>query len=498
VTSPARRIADRFAALGAGEAHEALDSALAGLSVVDLALLLRVWPFWARPKQIIPQGSWKTVTLCTGIGWGKTRTLSEFVTGEVVAGRAKRVALCAQNEDKTFDVMVDGQSGLIAVSPWWCKARFEGGRVVWANGAEAALYTPEVPGAMRGPEHDLIWLSEIVAWPKATRDEALANILRRARLGYGKVCIDTSPTDRHPLIRKLLDRAARDPERHLLIRGEMKENIDNLTKGYVEGQYAEYAGTRQGDAELLGIFRDDAEDAMFRQAWIDAARRDAPAKYTRRVIALDPAISERRGTDMSGIIEAGLGPDGQAYVIADDTGRHQWEVWGARVLDRYVAGECDCIVAERNAGGSAIVANLRAVGRERGLTVTVVEAAAPTRYVQGTVYVKETFSRTSKQNRADPVATSYQKGRVSHVKGAALEELETELATWVPDAGMRSPNRLDALVFACWELLALGRDRKAAPTAEDAAAMAKAAATPYPGGGDIQRLLGRTEWSGGI
>jgi len=136
-------------------------------------------------------------------------------------------------------------------------------------------------------------------------------------------------------------------------------------------------------------------------------------------------------------------------------------------------GRCDCIFVERNTGGGAAIETITLVAEKRGIKVIAIEHDAPTRHHPNTVYVKETYSRSGapKEIRAEPAAAVYEQGRVSHVRGAALEELEDELTTWVPDAGQRSPNRLDALVFAVTELLGLK-----ATTLDGGAAIAAATA----------------------
>lgn len=496
MTSPARILAGRLATLGP-DAKPTLAAILARMSVTELAALAHDWEaFWARPKQILPQGHWKSAGFLTGLGFGKTVALSSFVCGEVEAGRARSVALCAQNEDKTYDVMIAGKSGLLAVSPPWFKAREEGGGVVWPNGARAFPYTPEVPGAMRGPEHDLVWLSEIIAWPAATREEAFANIERRARIGYGKLIWDTSPKKRHPILRKLLARAAKDPEKHIVVTGTMRENADFLTPGYVDEQYATYGGTQQGREELDGEFLDDSDEASFRQKWIDDARRDMPTALRRRILSIDPATSDRRGVDRTGIIDLGLGLDDQILVCADFTRSAPWEEWSAFAIDRYIRDRRDCIIVERNKVGDAPRSVLRAAAAARGFRVELLELDAPTRWAPGVIYLKEVFSRGEKSSRHEGATPLYAQGRASHVNGADLAELEDAMTTWVPGPGARSPDALDALVIGIDELTGHARKKKVDHAAGfvgiGAASKALQALTsgPVGGGSSIAALLG--------
>lgn len=434
------------------------------LDRLELAALAHAWPVWARPKQLAPDVAWRSFGFITGRGFGKTRSNCELVIGEVLEGRARHIGFAAQNLDVATRVMIHGPDGLISLSPPWCKAEEIKGQVVWPNGATATPLTPEVPNGPRNFSFDLVWLAEIAAWPASTRDEFMSNVRYALRLGAGRMVFDTTPRARNPLVRYLIARAQRDPARHVLVRGSTRENVDNLTDDFVRDLESDYGGTQRGREELEGEFFDDTDGALFRQAWIDRARRDMPTTLRRRVIALDPAISTRKGTDRTGLVDLGLGVDDQVYVIGDHTDRMAWEVWGALVIERYMRDGHDCVVVERNRGGDAVVANLRACGRERGVRVEVVEADAPTRHVPGVVYVKEVVSRKGKDLRAEPVASLYERGRVSHVRGADLTELEDVMTTWQPEGAGDSPDALDALVHGVIELAGLNRESRPDPS----------------------------------
>lgn len=399
-------------------------SSVTELEVAELASLGFSWEFWARPKQLPPERAWRSFGLITGRGFGKTRCNCEFVIGEVMAGRARDIIFAAQNLDETERTMMLGPSGLVQCSPPWFKPIVTKGVVVWPNGATATPMTPEVPHAPRGGNRDLAWMSEIAAWPAATREEFFSNVKMSVRSGAGRLVYDTTPRARNPLVRQLIERALRDPMRHVIVRGSSRENIDNLTDGVVAEWEAELGGTHRGREELEGEFFDDADGALFRQEWIDRARRDMPTALRRRVLSIDPTISTRKGTDRTGLVELGLGVDDQVHVIADHTDRYAAETWGALLLRLYVEGQCDCIVVERNRGGDLVAANIRASAERRGLRVEIVDGEAPVRHASGVVYVKEVISRKGKELRAEPVASLYERGRVSHTRGVDLTELE--------------------------------------------------------------------------
>jgi phage terminase large subunit-like protein len=459
--------------------------------LLELAALAHHWDAWARPRQLPPDTSWLSWGFVAARGLGKTRSCSEFVVREVMGGRARRIGFCSFTLDEAERTLVNGQSGLRAVSPPWFQPEFVKGVLTWPNGAIATPFTPEVPDGPRGPEHDLFWCSEVAAWGHSTREEFFKNVREGLRLGLGRMVFDTTPRARNPLIRYLLERSRLRPREHIVIRGATRENADNLTAGFAAELEAEYGSTQRGRQELLGEFFDDAEGALFRQEWIEAHRRDLPTVLARRVLAVDPAISTRRGTDATGIVDLGLGVDGQAYVIADRTDRYAPSAWAQIVVDLYFDGRCDCVVVERNRGGDLVAEILRAYAAQRGMRVEVVNADAVTRHVSGTIYVKEVHARRSKEIRAEPVATAVERGRVSFVRGDSLADLEDLLTTWIPGQG-ESPNALDAMVHGLTEILGLGREAKpdGAAAVKAAASLQAAIATTPQRSPNVARLLG--------
>lgn len=441
--------------LGRGEAHKAIDGLFASMPVVELAALELDWSFWARPNQIPPETRWRSWFHLCGRGNGKTKAISKWINGEVKAGRVGLICLIAQDEQSAIDIQVTGPSGLIATAPPENKPLWLAGslQLVWPNGARAYVRTPEAPGKIRGLEYHLSWGSELQSWPPGLRDEAFSNVELSTRLGQPRIVLDSTPKRGHPILKALIARAEQYPEEHLLARGTTHDNYLNLGEGYIEELQRKYEGTRKGREELLGEMLEDSENAVIRQAWVDAARRHYPDKFVRRVIGVDPSTTV--GGDKTGIVEVGSGVDGQAYVTVDRSGRHSPSVWADIVLDLYVADKCDCVVVEKNKAGDFVASTLRAQASTKGLNVVVVGTDAITRAVPGTVYVKEVYARGPKEDRAQPVATAYERGRVSHVIGADLADLEELITTWEPEKGQRSPDALDALVHAVVELLGL-------------------------------------------
>ncbi len=456
--SPAARIAKQLVEKHGDQAPVLLDMVLNTCSNVELAALQNDWAFWARPKQLPPPTPWQSWGFLTGRGFGKTIAISMYINSEVEAGRAPLILLMAQDEQSAIDIQVKGPSGLIATAPHWFRPEWLASEMVlvWPNGARAYVRTPEVPGKIRGLEYHLAWLSEIQSWPVAMREEAYMNALLSTRLGNARIVWDATPKKRHPILKKLL-KAAEDP-RHVVVRGATHEN-PFLAKGYTAKLEAEIGGTQRGREELLGEMLADSDEALIRDDWIQKARRDMPARLVRKAIGVDPALTARAGNDQTGIVVAGVGTDGQCYVLGDSTGKYAPAEWAALVLRLYQEQQCDCVAVERNAGGDMVAEVLRAHADKKGLSIVVLGKDAVSRHVPGTVYIKEVHARGSKEDRAQPLATAYERGRISHVNGVNLAELEDTLTTWEPGPKSRSPDNLDALVHAVTEVLDLASNR---------------------------------------
>lgn len=457
---PALVVAELIDQHGLEGAHRAIDALLDECTNVELAAHENDWrEVWARPKQHAPDGDWQSWGYLAGRGNGKTKGISHWLNDEVEAGRAPLICLIAQDEDSSIKLHVTGPSGLLATSKPWFRPEWRPSdlELIWPNGAKAYVRTPEVPRKIRGLEYHLAWMSEIQSWPAATREEAYMNVLISTRLGLARTVWDATAARRHPLLKKLKANAEADPRRHVLVTGSTYENALNLGRGYIEKIEAAYGGTQQGEEELFGRMFDDTEGATAKATWIKNNRRSAPDRVLRRVISVDPAVTSRAGSDNTGIIDGGLAVDGKALILGDHTGKHAPEVWGTKVLDLYVDGRCDLVVVETNKGGDLVVRNLRACAEGRGLRIVVLgkKERAPG-HMPGIVHVREIYSKGEKADRARPLSTAYEKGRVCHV--GEFTELEDTLTTWIPEPGARSPDRLDATVAAVVELLGLDDD----------------------------------------
>jgi phage terminase large subunit-like protein len=412
------------------------DALLGALTADELAYFAGGFEAGARAAQMPPDGDWLVWLLMGGRGAGKTRAGAEWVRGLALghppfAERpVERIALVGETFADVREVMIEGLSGLLAIHrpaerPRWEPTRR---RLVWRNGAVAQAFSSEDPEGLRGPQFAAAWADELAKWRHA--DETWDMLQFGLRLGDRPRQMVTTTPRPVPLLRRLIA-ADGTAVTHMTTR----QNAMNLAPQFLERVVARYGGTRLGRQELEGELIEDRADGLWRREMIEALRVDAKPELSRVVVAVDPPASKRSG--VCGIVAAGLSTDGIAYVIADATAKEVRPAeWAAVALGTYRRHEADRLVAEVNQGGDMVEAVIKEI--DPGVPVTAVRATR------------------GKWLRAEPVAALYAQGRVRHV--GALPELEDELCDFGPNglSNGRSPDRLDALVWAITALILEG------------------------------------------
>lgn len=425
---------------------ETIRSALASLTDDECESLLHDWRFLARPAQIEPAGDWQNWLVLAGRGFGKTRCGAEWIREQLKAG-ANRIGLIAPTASDARDVMVEGESGLLAVC--WAGDKTRSGetlgrpsyepskrRLTWANGAIATLFSAEEPERLRGPQHDVIWADELAAWKylRETWDMAMFGL----RLGdRPRTCITTTPKP-VPLVKEL----AKDA-RTVVTRGSTFDNAGNLAPSFLQAIRDKYEGTRLGRQELNAEILDDLPGALWTRDVLDKTRTKQAPEMQRIVVAVDPSGTKGESDegDEIGIVVAGKGVDGRAYVLADQSCKLSPDGWGRRAVAAYHGSwsttpdtvKADRLIAERNFGGAMVEHVIKTIDRS--------------------VAYKEVTASRGKVARAEPVAALYEQGRVSHV--GSMPELEDQMCAIAPEGyvGDGSPDRADALVWALTELM---------------------------------------------
>ncbi|WP_238379809.1 DNA-packaging protein [Celeribacter ethanolicus] len=397
---------------------------------------------WALDHQLPPEGAWRTWVIMGGRGAGKTRAGSEWVRAMVEgprarqSGRAKRVALIGETYDQAREVMVFGDSGILACSPPDRRPKWSATRrtLVWPNGAEATVFSGNEPEALRGPQFDVAWVDELAKWRKP--QEAWDMLQFGLRLGDDPRAVVTTTPRNVGILKSLLERSST-----VTTHAPTEANAANLAASFLEEVKARYAGTRLGRQELDGVLLDEEEGALWSLARIEATRvKDVP-ELDRIVVAVDPPVTGHKGSDECGIVVVGAvtkGPpqDWRAYVLEDaSVSVSSPTVWAEAAINALERWEGYKIVAEVNQGGD--------------LVETVI------RQIDPLVPYKSVRATRGKAARAEPVAALYDQGRVIHTRG--LGDLEDQMIRMTAQGYQApgSPDRLDALVWAVHELMIL-------------------------------------------
>jgi phage terminase large subunit-like protein len=384
-------------------------------------------------------GPWTTWLVLGGRGAGKTRLGAEFVRALALGlppyadAPHGRIALVGETEHDVREVMIEGASGLMragahAERPHWIPTRR---RLEWQNGAIAQAFSAEDPESLRGPQFDAAWCDELAKWRNA--GDAFDMLQFGLRLGARPRQLITTTPRPTPLIKRLIA----DP-RSAVTRATTHVNAAHLSPAFLAEVVERYTGTRLGRQEILGEIIEDRPDALWSRAMIEAARVDAAPPLSRIVVGIDPPAASRPGSDACGIVAAGRAEDGCVYVLEDATVAGLAPAgWAAKAVALFSRLAADTLVAEVNQGGDMV----RAV-------LAQVDASVPLKTVHAT---------RGKWLRAEPVAAMYAQGRVKHVR--PFEELEDQMCDFELSglSSGRSPDRLDALVWAVTELTARPR-----------------------------------------
>lgn len=427
--------------------HEVQQELLRSLTDLELAALPWLWEVWAHDHQLPPKGSWRSWVVLGGRGAGKTRAGAEWIRSEVEGslpldpGRSRRVALVGQTYDQAREVMVFGESGILACSPpdrrpeWQATRR----RLVWPNGAEAQCFSANEAEALRGPQFDCAWADELAKWPDG---DAWSNLQLALRLGDEPRAVVTTTPRNSKVLRALLETKST-----VQTQAPTEANRAYLASSFLEEVRTRYAHSRLARQELDGVMLDDVEDALWTREMLEEAAFDIRPQLDRIVVAVDPPAGTQG--DACGIVVVGCRMDGppvdwRSYVLADRTVEKGTPLgWAQAAVAAAHDFGADRIVAEVNQGGAMVEQMIR--------------------QVDPLIAYSGVHATRGKAARAEPVAALYEQGRVSHARG--LEALEDEMCqmTTAGFQGQGSPDRVDALVWALTDAMLTPAARWKAP-----------------------------------
>jgi phage terminase large subunit-like protein len=410
----------------------------AALTNKKRAALQNNWKFWGRPAQQIVTGFFIWLILA-GRGWGKTRTGAQF-TIEMARTRPKsRGMLIGATAADVRDVMINGDSGVLACSPpdfmpLWEPSKL---RLTWPNGTVAICRTADSPDRVRGPNLDWAWCDEFAAWRYC--QSAWDMLMMCLRKGVNPmVCVTTTPRA-IPLVKQFIEES-KDPRNGVKVtRGSSWDNYWCLSAEWFRQIISRATGALSRQ-EIYAEVLDKVEGALWSIESLDRGRITKPdhvdaIKDTlcRVVIGVDPAEHDGRDNDECGIVAMGRTEAGHCYVLEDASTKGSPQHWARRVYETFLRQDADAIIAEVNAGGDMVTHTINSVIREGERRPRIIQVRA----------------KKGKRTRAEPMAAATEEGRL-HMLGT-FSRLEDEMTTYVPGTSV-SPNRMDSAVWAFHEL----------------------------------------------
>lgn len=426
---------ESLALLPASERQAELDS----LTEEQAESIYYDWRWNARPTQLLPgtpgaasgRSGWRFWVPLAGRGWGKTRVGAETVR-EWAENPTERILLVGATSADVRDTMIEGPSGLLSCYPINSRPLYEPTRhrITFPSGAIGITRSADEPERLRGPQFRKFWFDELCACRFAQKawDQLMFGFRQPDAALQGIITTTPKPID-------VLKRILANP-RAVITRGSSDENLSNLSPAYIADVLDPYRGTRLGRQEIEAELLEDVPGALWTRQLIDATRLKDMAEVVwhlvmRIVVAIDPAVSHNEDSDETGIVIAGLTRSGHVIVIDDLSCRETPLGWAKVAIAAFRSRRADMIVGEVNNGGDLVGANIRGV-----------DPNVPFRAVRAS---------RGKYLRAEPVSALYEQGRVHHV--GFFPDLEDQMCSWTPQGNAKSPDRLDALVWAVTELL---------------------------------------------
>jgi len=418
--------------------------AIAGLTEAQSEELLWDWRgFWARPSQLLPgtpgaeltREDWIFWVIKAGRGFGKTKTGAETVR-EWARDPKERILMIAPTASDVREVMIEGESGLMACYPEGHRPVYNPTRhlVMFPSGAIGITRSADVPERLRGPQFRKFWWDEMCACRFAR--EAWNQIMFGFRKKGGKLqgLITTTPK---PI--DVFKRLVKNPKT-IITSGSSYDNRSNISDEYYDEVIKPYEGTRLGRQEIEGQLLEDVPGALWTRALIDAGRITlVEVKWeliVRIIVAIDPAVTSGEESDETGIVVVALTRSQHVLVLDDLSCRESPLGWARIAIAAYKSKGADRIVGEVNNGGDLVASNIHVV--DPNVAFRAVRASR------------------GKAVRAEPVAALYEQGRVHHVMSGRPDQftdLEDQMCGWVPDSADSSPDRMDALVWGITDLL---------------------------------------------
>lgn len=395
----------------------------------------------ARAAQREPD-DYSTWLIQAGRGSGKSRTGAE-TSKKWGLKRRVHIPVIARTDRECRNICFEGPSGLLSVIRPQLIANYHKSvgdtYLSLTNGTTFRAFSSEQAEALRGYAFDSAWVDEFGAWAPSAAQEVWDNLwfaLREAK--DPRVIVTTTPRAL-PHVKMVMAEAT------VITRGSIFDNAANLSPKALAILKAKYEGTRLGRQELHGELLEDVEGALWaydmiaRNRFIDLRDGESEEDLCERlglwriIVGVDPAGTKAKTSDETGIVTVGVGGPRvrpEYYILDDVSGKYSPDEWAKQAVLMHDKWGADAIAAEQNNGWEMVNATLR--------------------HQDSRVAVRKMVATRGKHLRAEPIVALYEQNRVHHV--GVFPALEDQMTSWVPFDSAFSPDRLDALVWACTEL----------------------------------------------
>lgn len=388
----------------------------------------------------------------SGKGHCASNTLVEWILAE-----PGDYAIVAPTFGDAVKICADGPSGFVRAAGEEIEKFNRNEYVIYMrNGSRVVLASADAPDRVRGWNLTGFWADEVGSW----RDSTVwyEGLEFATRIGSVRRLITTTPRRGNKILKELLKQCDEGDADVLVVRASTRDNAANLSPTFLRKIEQRYVGTTLGRQELDGEMLDEVEGALITGGLVDATRvhADDIPELDRIAVGVDPATTNKEGSDHTGILVLGIGaapkgwqpPMGRVvlagtphlYVLADYSIKGSPDAVARRVLGVVDEWDADVVAVEVNQGGDYIETTLRNVAEAEGLPVPYIHAVTASK---------------GKKARAEPVAGVWEQHRVHVLQEApgGTADFEDDWTGWVPSETKESPDRLDGSVWAAVELM---------------------------------------------
>lgn len=318
---------------------------------------------------------WSVWVLLAGRGFGKTRVGAELVRHVVETGQAKRIAIISPTAADARDVAVEGESGILNISPAWNKPIYESTkrRITWPNGAVATLFSAEEPERLRGPQFDFAWTDELAAWDPNAQQMVWDMLQFGLRLGKNPRAVVTTTPKPTILIQNLVKMSRDIVNKVVITTGSTYENRSNLATPFMR-QITQYEGTNLGRQEIYAELIDIEESGIIKRTWFKKwPSKNAMPTFDFVLQSYDTAFTEKTENDPTACLAFGIfrpGPDEPYAMMIIDAWKDHLKYPDLRVkaIEDYKStygdqeAPVDLILIEEKGSGITLVQDLQRAG----------------------------------------------------------------------------------------------------------------------------------------